>query len=95
MKYALLALAAATSMTTPALAQAVQPGFAQAEAVGGDDRVEPGSGHAATPSRGAVRGAPGDVRVPYAEGLRTHALAVAVAQAAATGRAVTPAVSHA
>ena len=43
----------------------------------------------------AVRGAPGDVRVPYAEGLRTHALAVAVAQAAATGRAVTPAVSHA
>jgi uncharacterized protein YggE len=29
MKYALLALAAATSLTSPALAQAVQPGFAQ------------------------------------------------------------------
>jgi predicted dehydrogenase len=38
----------------------------------------------------AVRGADDDVRVPYAEALRTHALALAVAEAAATGRAVRP-----
>jgi predicted dehydrogenase len=40
----------------------------------------------------AVRGAGDDVRVPYAEALRTHRLALAVAQSAATGRPV--AVSH-
>ena len=39
----------------------------------------------------AVRGEDNDVRVPYAEALRTHALALAVAEAAATGRTVTPA----
>ena len=38
----------------------------------------------------AVRGEGDDIRVPYPEALRTHALAVAVAEAAATGRAVTP-----
>jgi predicted dehydrogenase len=46
----------------------------------------------------AVRGEGDDVRVPYAQAMRTHALALAVAQAAATGRAVVPgigAVSHA
>jgi predicted dehydrogenase len=36
----------------------------------------------------AVRGAADDVRVPYAEALRTHALATAVAESAATGRPV-------
>jgi predicted dehydrogenase len=36
----------------------------------------------------AVRGLGDDVRVPYAEALRTHLLAVAVAEAAATGRRV-------
>jgi myo-inositol 2-dehydrogenase / D-chiro-inositol 1-dehydrogenase len=36
----------------------------------------------------AVRGAGDDVRVPYAEALRTHALATAVAESAATGRPV-------
>ena len=41
----------------------------------------------------AIRGDGDDIRVPYAEGLRTHALAVAVAQAAATGRPI--AASHA
>jgi myo-inositol 2-dehydrogenase/D-chiro-inositol 1-dehydrogenase len=46
----------------------------------------------------AVRGDGDDVRVPYAEALRTHALALAVAESAATGRTVTlpaGAVSHA
>jgi myo-inositol 2-dehydrogenase/D-chiro-inositol 1-dehydrogenase len=38
----------------------------------------------------AVRGAGADVRVPYAEALRTHALALAVAEAATTGGAVRP-----
>jgi myo-inositol 2-dehydrogenase / D-chiro-inositol 1-dehydrogenase len=38
----------------------------------------------------AVRGEEQDIRVPYAEALRTHALAVAVAESAATGRAVRP-----
>ncbi len=38
----------------------------------------------------AVRGEGDDIRVPYAEALRTHALALAVAEAAATGRAVKP-----
>jgi myo-inositol 2-dehydrogenase / D-chiro-inositol 1-dehydrogenase len=37
----------------------------------------------------AVRGEGDDVRVPYAEALRTHALATAVAESAATGRPVT------
>jgi predicted dehydrogenase len=37
----------------------------------------------------AVRGAGDDVRVPYAEALRTHALATAVAESAATGHSVT------
>ncbi|SDT73021.1 Gfo/Idh/MocA family protein [Actinoplanes derwentensis] len=36
----------------------------------------------------AVRGAGDDVRVPYAEALRTHALATATAESAATGRVV-------
>jgi myo-inositol 2-dehydrogenase/D-chiro-inositol 1-dehydrogenase len=36
----------------------------------------------------AVRGIGDDVRVPYDEALRTHALAVAVAESAATGRTV-------
>jgi myo-inositol 2-dehydrogenase/D-chiro-inositol 1-dehydrogenase len=46
----------------------------------------------------AVRGDGDDIRVPYAEALRTHAVALAVAEAAATGRAVAPRsaeVSHA
>ncbi len=46
----------------------------------------------------AVRGEADDVRVPYAEALRTHELALAVAESAATGRAVRPRtaeVSHA
>ncbi len=38
----------------------------------------------------AVRGDADDIRVPYAEALRTHAVALAVAEAAATGRTVTP-----
>jgi predicted dehydrogenase len=38
----------------------------------------------------AVRGAEPDVRVPYAEALRTHELALAVAESAATGHAVRP-----
>ena len=38
----------------------------------------------------AVRGQEQDIRVPYAEALRTHALAVAVAESAATGRVVRP-----
>ena len=38
----------------------------------------------------AVRGAGDDVRVPYAEALGTHALALAVAESADTGRPVRP-----
>ena len=38
----------------------------------------------------AVRGEEKDVRVPYAEALRTHELALAVAESAATGRVVRP-----
>jgi predicted dehydrogenase len=38
----------------------------------------------------AVRGTGDDVRVPYAEALRTLALALAVAESAATGKAVRP-----
>jgi myo-inositol 2-dehydrogenase/D-chiro-inositol 1-dehydrogenase len=38
----------------------------------------------------AVRGTGDDVRVPYAEALRTHAVALAVAESAATGSAVRP-----
>jgi myo-inositol 2-dehydrogenase/D-chiro-inositol 1-dehydrogenase len=38
----------------------------------------------------AVRGAADDVRVPYAEAIGTHALALAVAESAATGRPVRP-----
>jgi predicted dehydrogenase len=37
----------------------------------------------------AVRGEGADIRVPYAEALRTHELALAVAESAATGRTVT------
>jgi myo-inositol 2-dehydrogenase/D-chiro-inositol 1-dehydrogenase len=39
----------------------------------------------------AVRGVGDDVRAPYAEALRTHRLACAVAESAATSRAVRPA----
>ena len=39
----------------------------------------------------AVRGAGNDVRVPYAEALRTHRLACALASSAATGQPVQPA----
>ena len=38
----------------------------------------------------AVRGEEKDVRVPYAEALRTHRLALAVAESAATGQVVRP-----
>lgn len=38
----------------------------------------------------AVRGAADDVRVPYAEAVGTHALALAVAESAASGRPVRP-----
>jgi predicted dehydrogenase len=38
----------------------------------------------------AVRGEEKDIRVPYAEALRTHELALAVAEAAATGKVVRP-----
>lgn len=38
----------------------------------------------------AVRGEQDDIRVPYAEALRTHELALAVARSAAEGRAVRP-----
>lgn len=38
----------------------------------------------------AVRGTGDDVRVPYPEALRTHLLALAVAESAATGRPVRP-----
>jgi myo-inositol 2-dehydrogenase / D-chiro-inositol 1-dehydrogenase len=38
----------------------------------------------------AVRGEEQDIRVPYDEALRTHALALAVAESAATGRPVRP-----
>lgn len=37
---------------------------------------------------GAVRGESRDIRVPYPEALRTHALALAVAESAATGKAI-------
>lgn len=40
---------------------------------------------------GSVRGEEGDVRVPYAEALRTHRLAFALAEAARTGQTVRPA----
>ncbi|MBG0567484.1 Gfo/Idh/MocA family protein [Actinoplanes aureus] len=43
----------------------------------------------------AVRGEEDDVRVPYAEALRTHAVALAVAESAATGRPVRPEAVHA
>jgi len=43
----------------------------------------------------AVRGEDQDIRVPYAEALRTHALALAVAESAATGRAVRPSLPEA
>ncbi|HEU4349155.1 MAG TPA: Gfo/Idh/MocA family oxidoreductase [Actinoplanes sp.] len=43
----------------------------------------------------AVRGEEQDIRVPYAEALRTHALALAVAESAATGQAVRPRVPEA
>jgi predicted dehydrogenase len=42
----------------------------------------------------AVRGEDDDIRVPYAEALRTHALAVAVAEAAATGGRVAPRIAR-
>ncbi|MEU4426760.1 Gfo/Idh/MocA family oxidoreductase [Actinoplanes sp. NPDC024001] len=42
----------------------------------------------------AVRGEEDDVRVPYAEALRTHALALAVAESAASGRPVRPEAKH-
>jgi myo-inositol 2-dehydrogenase/D-chiro-inositol 1-dehydrogenase len=38
----------------------------------------------------AVRGVGDDIRVPYAEALRTHAVALAVAESAATGKPVRP-----
>jgi predicted dehydrogenase len=38
----------------------------------------------------AVRGEEKDVRVPYAEALRTHDLALAVAESVATGQVVRP-----
>ena len=61
---------------------------------GGGTRTEqsgPGSARAAGDAAfiRAVRGDGEDVRVPYAEALRTHALALAVAESAATGRPVT------
>ncbi len=62
----------------------------------GDDRagtaVDPDSARIAVDRAfvDAVRGTGDDVRVPYPEALRTHALAVAVAESAATGRAVRP-----
>jgi len=42
----------------------------------------------------AVRGEEKDIRVPYAEALRTHTLALAVAESAATGAVVRPGASH-
>jgi predicted dehydrogenase len=53
---------------------------------------DPASGHLAVDRAfvRAVRGEQDDVRVPYAEALRTHALALAVAESAATGRPVRP-----
>jgi myo-inositol 2-dehydrogenase/D-chiro-inositol 1-dehydrogenase len=42
----------------------------------------------------AVRGEEDDVRVPYAEALRTHAVALAIAESAATGRPVSPAAAR-
>lgn len=53
---------------------------------------DPASAHVAVDRAfiDAVRGDGDDIRVPYAEALRTHAVALAVAEAAATGRAVAP-----
>lgn len=53
---------------------------------------DPASGHLGVDRAfvRAVRGEEDDVRVPYAEALRTHALALAVAESAATGRPVRP-----
>ncbi|GAA4971649.1 hypothetical protein GCM10025331_76620 [Actinoplanes utahensis] len=53
---------------------------------------EPTTGHVAVDQAfvDAVRGDRDDIRVPYAEALRTHELALAVAQSAAEGRAVRP-----
>ncbi|MDI6100185.1 Gfo/Idh/MocA family oxidoreductase [Actinoplanes sp. NEAU-A12] len=53
---------------------------------------EPTSAHVAVDRAfvSAVRGEQDDVRVPYAEALRTHELALAVAQSAAEGRTVRP-----
>jgi myo-inositol 2-dehydrogenase/D-chiro-inositol 1-dehydrogenase len=66
------------------------------------DRVEtitcePAEGHVAVDRAfvRAVRGEDDDIRVPYTEALRTHELALAVAQSAAEGRAVTPGVVRA
>jgi predicted dehydrogenase len=43
----------------------------------------------------AVRGASDDVRVPYAEAVGTHALALAIAESAASGRPVRPRITAA
>ena len=53
---------------------------------------EPTSAHVAVDQAfvRAVRGEQDDIRVPYAEALRTHELALAVARSAAEGRAVRP-----
>ena len=53
---------------------------------------EPTTGHVGVDRAfvAAVRGEHDDVRVPYAEALRTHELALAVAQSAAEGRAIRP-----
>jgi myo-inositol 2-dehydrogenase/D-chiro-inositol 1-dehydrogenase len=58
---------------------------------------DPADGHVAVDRAfvRAVRGEDDDVRVPYAEAVRTHELALAVAQSAAEGRAVTPGVVRA
>ncbi|WP_433790358.1 Gfo/Idh/MocA family protein [Actinoplanes sp. CA-252034] len=55
-------------------------------------RCEPTDGHVGVDRAfvRAVRGEEDDIRVPYAEALRTHELALAVALSAAEGRAVTP-----
>lgn len=42
----------------------------------------------------AVRGEEKDIRVPYAEALRTHDLALAVAESVATGTVVRPGAAH-
>ncbi|MEU4623824.1 Gfo/Idh/MocA family oxidoreductase [Actinoplanes sp. NPDC023801] len=58
---------------------------------------DPADGHVAVDQAfvRAVRGEGDDIRVPYAEALRTHELALAVAQSAAEGRVVTPGVARA